>query len=147
MRRRLRSGELLALAGAIAWIVVSFLPWYRTASGDTLGAWDVFGVLVALMIPAVLLALALAAVTVTERSPGLPVFLGVWTTVFGLIAVFAAIGRVVHDPMAGVSLRPGVWIALAACAAIFAGAWQSMRDERTTAYPPPEIAERPLPPV
>jgi aspartyl-tRNA(Asn)/glutamyl-tRNA(Gln) amidotransferase subunit C len=70
--RRLRIGELLALAGAICLIVAFTRPWYENATGQ-LDAWDTFGAAVVLLLAAVCAALALVVSTVTERSTALPV--------------------------------------------------------------------------
>ena len=70
--KRVRSGELLALAGAVCVIVSLFLRWYETPSG-TLDAWSTFGPAVALLILAAGAALALVLGTLTERSTAVPV--------------------------------------------------------------------------
>ena len=69
--RRMRSGELIALAGAICLIVALALPWYENSQGK-LSAWATFGVAVALLILAAAGALVLAIATVTERTAAIP---------------------------------------------------------------------------
>jgi hypothetical protein len=142
--RRLRLGELLALAGAACVIVSLLEPWYESALGR-LDAWDTFGPGVALLMAAACAALALVFATLTERSPALPVSLEVWSVLLGLIAVIAAVVRVLERPDHAASLCAGAWLALAGAVAIFAGAWQSLRDERTSLYEPanPELRPRP----
>ena len=81
--RRLRLGELLALAGAICVIVSLFEPWYENSAGK-LSAWDTFGPALVLLIAAAAAALALVVSTVTERSTALPVSAGVWSTLLGI---------------------------------------------------------------
>jgi hypothetical protein len=141
---RLRAGELLALLGA-GCIVVSLLePWYDGALGK-LDAWDTFGPAVVLLIAAACAALALVIATLAERSPAVPVWLGVWTVLLGLIAIVAAVVRLLERPDHSTSLSAGAWLAFAGAVAIFAGAWQSMRDERTGSYEPlhPQPRARP----
>jgi hypothetical protein len=142
--RRLRLGELLALAGAACVIVSLLEPWYESSLGR-LDAWDTFGPGVALLMAAACAALALVFATLTERSPALPVSLEVWSVLLGLIAVIAAVVRVLERPDHATSLCAGAWLALAGAVAIFAGAWQSLRDERTSLYEPanPELRPRP----
>jgi prepilin signal peptidase PulO-like enzyme (type II secretory pathway) len=142
--RRLRSGELIALAGAIAVIVALTQPWYENAQGR-LDAWDTFGPAVALLMLAALGALLLAVATVTERSTALPVAAAVWSTLFGVVAVIAAIVRVLERPDHASALCVGAWLALAGAVAILAGSWQSMRDERTELYRPADVQPRPPP--
>jgi hypothetical protein len=142
--RRLRSGELLALTGAVALAVMSFLPWYRSPSGD-LTAWDLFGVTDVLIVIAIVPALALAVVSVAERSPALPVAVEVWTSVLALPACAAIAIRLLDKPDHATSLRPASWLSLIAALAIFAGAWQSLRDEHGGLYGPVEPEARPAP--
>ncbi len=65
--RRLRLGELLALAGAICVIVSLFMPWYENSLGK-LSAWDTFGPALVLLIAAAAAALELVIATITERN-------------------------------------------------------------------------------
>jgi hypothetical protein len=142
---RLRSGELVALVGAILVIVALTRRWYENA-GVSLSAWATFGPAVALIMIAALGALALVLTTITERSTAFPVAAAVWSVLFGLIGVIAAIVRVLERPDGATSLCAGAWLALAGTILIFAGSWQSMRDERTGLYPPARPEPRKPPP-
>jgi hypothetical protein len=139
-------GELLALAGAICVIISLLLPWYEGASGS-LSVWDTFGPAAALLIAAAVAALALAATTLTERSTALPVAAAVWSTLFAIAAVIAAVVRLLERPDHASSLCSGAWLAFAGALAMLAGSWQSMRDERTGSYPPAEPPRRQPPPA
>jgi hypothetical protein len=142
--RRLRLGELLALAGAICVIVSLLERWYENAYGN-LNAWDTFGPAVALLIAAAMVALALVVSTLTERSTALPVATAVWSVLFGLLAVVAALVRVLERPDHATMLCVGAWLALVGAVAIFLGSWRSIRDERTSRYEPAMPEERRLP--
>ena len=142
--RRLRLGELLALAGAICVIVSLFLPWYENAAGK-LSAWDTFGGTLVLLIAAAAAALGLVISTMTERSTALPVASAVWSTLFGIIAVVAAIARVLERPEHATSLCAGAWVALAGAVLMLVGSWQSMRDERGSLYEPAQPPVQPPP--
>ena len=133
--RRIRAGELLALGGAICVIVSLVEPWYQTPSGN-LDAWSTFGPAVVLLILAAGAALVLFAATLTERSTALPVAAAVWTVLLGLTAVIAAVVRLLERPDHASSVCAGAWLALVGAVAILLGAWQSMRDERTSLYEP-----------
>jgi hypothetical protein len=139
--RRLRVGELIALAGGVCIIVSLALPWYHVPSG-TLSAWSTFGPAVAILIVAAALSLGLALATVTERSSAIPMATVVWCTIAGIAAVVAALVRVLERPDHATGLAAGAWLALAGALAILVGSWQAMRDERTSAYPPPEVPRR-----
>ncbi len=137
--RRPRAGELLALAGAVAILVSLFVRAYQNASGDLTGL-DTFGAAVALLLLAAAAALALTVATALERSSAIPIAAAVWTTLFGLTAVVAAIVRVLERPEHATRVCIGSWLALAGAVAILAGAWLSLRDERVSSYdstPPP----------
>jgi prepilin signal peptidase PulO-like enzyme (type II secretory pathway) len=139
--RRLRAGELVALVGAACVVVALTLPWYENPQGK-LSAWDTFGLGVVLVTVAALAAFALVLATVTERSPALPVAAAVWSTSFGIVAIVAAVVRVLERPHGATSLCAGAWLALAGAVLIAAGSWLSLRDERTRLYPPAEPEPR-----
>ncbi len=142
--RRLRLGELLALAGSICTIVALTLPWYENAQGK-LSAWATFGPAVVLLMLAAAGGIALAVATVTERSTALPVAAAVWGTLLGFIGVIAALVRVLERPQHANMLCAGTWLGLIGALAVLAGCWQSIRDERTGLYPPADIEARPPP--
>jgi len=142
--KRLRAGELIALAGAVLVIVSLTKPWYETPTG-TLDAWSTFGPAVALLIVGAVAALALVVAALTERSTALPVAAAVWSVLFGLVAVIAALVRLLERPAHATSLCAGGWLALAGAVAILGGAWQSLRDERRSLYEPAAPPPRPPP--
>jgi hypothetical protein len=134
--RRVRAGELLALAGAGCVIASLFVASYESPSG-TLDAWDTFGAAVVLLILAATAALVLFLAALTERgSTSLPVSAAVWCVPLGAIAVVAALVRLLERPDHATSLCVGPWLALAGAVLILLGAWQSVRDERTSLYEP-----------
>ena len=133
--KNMRAGELLALAGAICVVVSLFVRSYEAPSG-TLDAWETFGFGVVLLLIAVCAALAVVLTALTERSAALPVASGVWCVLFGFIAVIAALVRALVLPDQATSTCFGVWLALGGAVLILAGAWQVIRDERTSLYPP-----------
>jgi hypothetical protein len=142
--KRLRSGELLALAGAVCMLVSLFEPSYESASGR-LDAWDTFGPTVLLLLAAAGAALWLCLSTLTERSVAMPVAAAVWSVLLGLLAVVSAVVRLLERPDHATSLGAGAWLALAGALAILAGGWQSLRDERTASYSPATPEPRPGP--
>jgi hypothetical protein len=142
--RRLRLGELLAATGAVCLVVALTLPWYENAEGK-LGAWSTFGPAVVLLMLAAIAALALLLATVTERTPALPVATAVWSVLFGLLAVVAALVRVLERPDHATMLCAGAWLALVGAVAVLLGSWQSIRDERTSRYEPASPEARRLP--
>ena len=144
--RRPRSGEIVAFLAAVALLVLTFLPWYQTPQGNVT-AWDEFGVVDVLVVLAILSALVLFVATVTERTTALPVAAAVWTTLLGFVATVAVLAALLAKPDHATGLCPASWLALVASVGVLAGAWQSMRDERTGRYPPAKPPPRPAPPA
>jgi hypothetical protein len=142
--RRLRSGELVALAGAICVIVSLFEPWYESPIGN-LDVWDTFGPGVVLILAALCAGLAMIASALTEHSPALPVASAVWCVPLSLLAVIAAAVRILERPDHATGLCAGSWLALVGSALILVGAWLVMRDERPSMYRPARPQPRPRP--
>ena len=168
---RLRSGEILAGAGAVALFVLLFLDWFEPGvrprvtetSGRVIGpeqhlsGWTSLGwVMDVLLLAVIVLALWLAASTVFAGTVSQPVAAGVLLSAASALALGALIMRVfVVQPGLGIGLpndlvdvRYPAYLGIAALAVIVAGAWRSMADERTdapeSAYEPPPA--RPAPP-
>jgi hypothetical protein len=141
--RRLRSGELLALIGAISLIVGLAGPWYQTPSGNV-DAWSTFGPAVVLLLLDLLVAIALVLSALVERSPGPAVFWAVWTVPVGLIGLIAAVVRVLERPDHASALCYGAWVTLAGSVAILAAGWQTLRDEHRPLYAPANVQPREL---
>jgi hypothetical protein len=140
---RMRLGETGALVGAVCIVVALTLPWYETLEGK-LSAWDTFGPAVVLVMLAAVGGFGLALATVTERSPAFPVAAAVWSTLFGIVGLIAAIVRVLERPDNATMLCAGAWLALVGALLVATGSWQSMRDERTSRYPPAKPEPRHL---
>lgn len=100
---------------------------------------------IVLLLLAALAALWLFASTLTEHSTALPIAAAVWCAPIGLAAVIAAIVRLLERPQHATAVCAGAWVALAGALAILLGAWQSMRDERSSLYPPATPQPRPRP--
>jgi len=142
---KVRLGELLALVGAACVIVSLLVPYYEGPSTGTLTIWDTFGPAAALLLAATAAGLCLFATTLTERSTALPVAATVWTLPLGLAGVISAIVRLLERPDHATAVCSGAWLALAGTLAILGGAWQAIRDERTSRYTPATPAPRARP--
>ncbi len=97
-----------------------------------------------LLIAAAAAALGLVVSTITERSTALPVAAAVWSTLFGIIAVIAAIVRVLERPEHAHLAVRGRMAGARRRGPDAGGSWQSMRDERGSRYQPAQPP--PLPP-
>jgi hypothetical protein len=146
---RLRTGELLAGAGAVVLLVALFLDWVGPVGKS---GWAALGWLVlAIAAAAIALAVWLVVVTAVARPVPQVVAADVLTSVVSVIAfIVLALRALVFQPgpNAQVDLCYGAWIGLAGALAMTVGAWWSLADERTdapeSAYVPP--APRPAPP-
>jgi hypothetical protein len=168
---RLRSGELLAGAGAVALFILLFFDWFLPeirprvveTSGRVVGpelhlsGWTSLGwAMLVLLLAVIVLALWLAASTVFAASVSQPVAAGVLLSAVSVVAFVALLVRVtILQPGLGVGLpdeavevQLPAYLGLAAMAVIVVGGWRSMADERTeapeSAYTPPPA--RPAPP-
>jgi hypothetical protein len=161
---RLRAGEWLAGAGAVALTAVLFLDWFEPevrgrvpeAAGrllaPSLSGWMSLGWLLALLVVVtILLAVWLVVATATDASVGQAVMAGVLLSAAAPVALLALVICVtVAQPDLGaglpdavVTVQPAAYAGLAALAVVVAGAWRSIADERTDA---PESAYTPPPP-
>jgi hypothetical protein len=166
---RMRAGEGLAGLGAVALLVLLFLDWVRP-EGDLLrqrGAeipqslqgvvgravrdfvdanaqtgWKGLGwLMVVVLLLAILAALTLVVLTVTQEPVGPAIGSAVITTALGIVATLALLIRLTlaqPDLGAGlpdryVDVLAPAWLGLAATAMIAAGGWIAMADERTGA--------------
>ncbi len=154
---RLRVGEWLALAGALALLVLLLLPWYAYEGPATgrepaeTGLGGLGWVLAALVLLAVLTTLAFVAATAAEHSPSGPIALNVVAVAIGTLALLALLVRLVVEPGLGVEapdgdvgLRAAAWLAPLATLVMLAGAWRAMADERTDTAQAREQTERVL---
>jgi hypothetical protein len=142
--RRLRLGELVALAGASCVIVSLLQRWYEAPIGN-LDAWNTFGPAIVLLLAAVSAALAMVIAALSERSTALPVSTAVWSVLLGLLATIAALVRVLERPDHASEVCVGAWLALAGAVLILVGAWLALRDERPSLYGPAQSTTRPRP--
>jgi hypothetical protein len=141
---RIRSGERMALAGAVGLAVLLGFDWFYLSTPDArLGAHESgiralgwFAEL--LLVAAILLALAMAATTAFQRAVAWPLVLSVFALLFGIAGTLAVAIRLIAQPSLGVDagnadveLEPAAWLGLAAIIAIAAGAWRALTDERT----------------
>jgi hypothetical protein len=130
----LRSGEIVAGLGAAALLVALFLDWFTAPGGAGRSGWASLGWLALIpLVVAVALGLAFVVATLAERTPALPLALGVAAVPWSLLAVLAVVVRLLAQPgpNAEVNVRWPAYLGLAGAVAILAGAWRALADERT----------------
>jgi drug/metabolite transporter (DMT)-like permease len=142
---KLRVGELTALLGIGCTIAAMVAPWYESPAGN-LDLWDTFGPAAVLLLAALSAAAAMVLAALLEReSPALPVSTAVWCVLLGLVGTIAALVRVLERPQHASGLCGGAWLGLAGGVLVLLGALLTLRDERSSRYPPARPAPRPRP--
>jgi hypothetical protein len=144
MLGRVRSGERLAVAGAIALALLLCLDWFFLSTPDArVGAhesgWRSLGWPIALLLLADIGAgLAMVFTTATQRAQAWPIVLAAFTLVLGILGTLAIAVRLIAQPGLGVDagnvdveIEPAAWLGLLSALALTAGAWIAMLDERT----------------
>ncbi len=140
--RRLRTGEWLGVAGAVALLVLLFVSWFDGRIGWTSLGWLMIVLLVLSMAGAVWVAATTFDGVLTRILPALVV-----TTTVSALALVILVLRVLAFPPGDAEVA--AYLGIVATAAIFAGAGVALADERTdateSAYTPP--TPRPAPPA
>lgn len=153
---RIRVGEALAGLGTIALFVLLFADWFSGPGGVTGSGWSTLGwLLVALLVVFMVVAAVLVGATVSGAKPAIVVDAAAITAALGVVVLMITLVRVLITQPAlalglgntAVSVEPAGYLGLVAVAAIAAGGWITLADERTSApesaYTPPPA--RPIP--
>lgn len=153
---RLRGGELLSGAAALALLITLFFDWNRDLRGNTESAslasfgtvsgWGSLGAFVVFLVVVVIgLALALVAATVRGRPAAFPIGAAVLTTTIGLLTWLVVAIRV----LALDDSLTGAYVGLLFLLLVVVGSWLSMADERKSSphSKAPDLPRRPAPPA
>jgi hypothetical protein len=125
---RLGKGALVAGVAGVALFLSMFVSWFGAAeSGWSSMGW--FGVgAIAL---AIVCGVSFAAVLYTRASISVPPALATLACGIGVLAFLVVLYRLIDPPGAGeVSREIGVWLGVAASAAIALGGWLGMQEEK-----------------
>jgi hypothetical protein len=136
---RLRGGELLAGAGGALLLAAMFLPWFGKVSpfctpfpghhcGRNYSAWSAFG-----FTDYVLLLTGLAGIAVALAGTNIKTDTQITSASLTVPVAFLATVLILYrliEPVGKLDLRYGIFLGLAACAAVTYGAWQAVRNER-----------------
>jgi hypothetical protein len=145
---RLRNGERIAAIGGVLLFILLFFDWYDVSVnvgvagigsiGTSITAWDAFSLIDIYLMLVAFVAIGLAVLTATQRTPALPVTTAVITTAVAALGTLLILFRIVDTPGLGVpssvDVSPTFWafVGLVAAAAITYGGYLSMREEGTT---------------
>lgn len=150
--QKLSTGEKVSAVSAILLFVFMFFDWFGAEvsgvpgfSGSIEGgggggsAWDTLDVIPIFLMLAIVLALGVALVRLTDADLELSISLNAIVAAGGALAVLLILYRIVDPPgfgLAGVAvdttLRLGIFLALIAAAGIAYGGYSAMREEGLT---------------
>jgi hypothetical protein len=145
--KRLRFGETVAAGCAIVLFIDLFLSWYSVnvpkgaasaaaAFGlDTSASgWQAFSLTDLLLLLVIILALGLAFLRATERTPALPVAGSVILTALAGFATLIVLYRIVNQPGPNnlINVEYGAYLGFLLVAGIAYGGFLSMREEGTS---------------
>lgn len=149
---KLSTGEKVSATSAILLFIFMFFDWFGVKvsgvpgfSGDISGsgggsAWDALDVIPIFLMLAIVVALGVAVVRLTDADLEPPVSLNTVVAAVGGLAVLLILFRIVFPPdfgsFGGVSvdatLKFGIFLGLIAAAGIAYGGWSAMREEGVT---------------
>lgn len=148
---RLSMGEKIAAASGVLLFVFMFFDWYGvevsgvggftgTVSGAGGSAWDALDVIPIFLMLAIVVAIGVAIVRLTDADLEPPVSMNAIVAALGGLAVLLILYRIVDKPGGGdfggvavdLTLKLGIFLALIAAAGIAYGGWSAMREEGLT---------------
>lgn len=149
--RKLSTGEKVSAVSAILLFVAMFLDWFGagvavsgfsgTIEGGAGGAsaWDALEVIPVFLMLAIVLALGVALVRLTDADLELSISLNAFVAAAGALAFLLILYRIVFPPDFGLpgvavdtTLKLGVFLGLIFAAGIAYGGWSAMREEGLT---------------
>jgi len=174
---KLSTGEKVSAASAVLLFVFMFFDWFGVKvsgvpgfSGSIEGgggsAWDALDVIPIFLMLAIVVAIGVAVIRLTDADVEPPISLNAIVAALGGLAVLLILYRIVSPPDAGgitgvsvdVTLKFGIFLGLIAAAGIAYGGYSAMREEGATfgdaadrlsggpPPPPPPPSQQPPPP-
>lgn len=175
---RLSTGEKIAAVSGVLLFIFMFFDWYGVEvtgvsgftgaiSGAGGSAWDALDVIPIFLMLAIVVALGVAIVRLTDADLEPPVSMNAVVAALGGLAVLLIVYRIVDKPGGGdfggvevdLTLKIGIFLALVSAIGIAYGGWSAMRDEGMTFSdqadrlggggpppPPPPAGQQPPPP-
>jgi hypothetical protein len=147
---RLSTGEKISAVSAILLFIFMFFDWFGVKVSSVTGfsgslsgggsAWDALDVIPIFLMAAIVVALAVAVIRLTDADVEPPFSLNTIVAALGALAVILILYRIINPPdtpeFAGVSvdvtLKFWIFVSLAAAAGIAYGGYSAMREEGTT---------------
>jgi uncharacterized membrane protein YhaH (DUF805 family) len=144
---RLSTGEKIAGASAVLLFIFMFFDWFKVdvSGGEGLfsisvggSAWDALDVIPIILMLAVIAAVAVAVIRLTDAVFEPPISMNAIVAILGAISVLLILYRIIDPPGAGdvpgvdVSPALGIFLGLIAAAGITYGGYRAMQEEGTS---------------
>jgi hypothetical protein len=146
---RLSTGEKLAAVSALLLFVFMFFDWFGVevsgvpgfggeVSGAGGSAWDALDVIPIFLMLAIVAAIGVAVIRLTDADLELPISLNAIVAALGGLAVLLILYRIIDQPGGGgdfsgvevdVTLKVGIFLAFAAAVGIAYGGYRAMQEE------------------
>lgn len=144
---RLSLGEKIAGASAVLLFIFMFFDWFKVDVSDGSGlfsvsfggsAWDALDVIPIILMLAIIAAIAVAVIRLTDAVFEPPVSMNAVVAILGAISVLLILYRIISPPSAGeitgIDVNPalGIFLGLLAAVGITYGGYRAMQEEGTS---------------
>lgn len=147
---KLSTGEKVSAVAAVLLFVFMFFDWFGVKIEGVAGfggavpgggsAWDALDVIPIFLMAAIVVAIGVAVIRLTDADLEPPVSLNAIVAVLGALAVLLILYRIVNPPGGGgfggvdvdTTLKIGIFLGLIAAAGIAYGGFSAMREEGTS---------------
>jgi uncharacterized membrane protein YhaH (DUF805 family) len=147
---RLSTGEKISAVSAVLLFIFMFFDWFGVKVSDVSGfsgtvagggsAWDALDVIPIFLMAAIVVAIAVAVIRLTDADVEPPFSLNTLVAVLGGLAVLLILYRIINPPGGGdfggvsvdTTLKLGIFLGLIAAAGIAYGGYSAMREEGLT---------------
>lgn len=138
---RLSTGEKIAGVSAILLFIFMFFDWFTVSASNGLvsvsvggSAWDALDVIPIILLIAILAAVGVAVVRLTEADLEPTISMNAVVAILGIISVLLILYRIISPPdsgFSGVSVDPavGIFLGLIAAAGLAYGGYRAMQEE------------------
>jgi hypothetical protein len=145
---KLRQGELIAGVSAVLLFIFMFFDWYSYTAVEkqieqahqfgipTVGnvspgisAWDAFDFVDVIMLLAVIAAVGMAFLRMTDNRLNLPLEISSVAAGLGALSTLLVLFRVIDPPLADLDRDLGLFLGLVAAAGVAYGGYRTMQDE------------------
>jgi hypothetical protein len=138
---RLSTGEKIAGVSAILLFIFMFFDWFTVSASNGLvsvsvggSAWDALDVIPIILLIAIVTAVGVAVVRLTEADFEPTISMNAVVAILGIISVLLILYRIISPPdsgFSGVSVDPavGIFLGLVAAAGIAYGGYRAMQEE------------------